>query len=75
MKMTVDTFKYIRNMIKNDPNAVKTNWFDGHKWTDKDGNWYGWTDCGWCEYIYYNGEKWSARTDASGEMMEPEKED
>lgn len=71
--MTNEIFDNIKNRIKNDSTAVKSNWYDGHKWTDTAGNWFGWTDCGYCEYLFYAGEKWTRYYDASGKPTEPER--
>lgn len=71
--MTNTTFDAIKARIKNDPTAVKTNWWDGHKWEDTAGNWYGWEAGGFIEYVFYAGEKWERRTDASGNHLEPVK--
>lgn len=60
--MTLEQFYNLKNRIKSDKGSVKTNWYDGHKWTDPQGNWYGWTDCGYCQYIFYAGEKYTCRT-------------
>lgn len=71
MKMTVETFKYLRDMIKNNPHSEKTKYYDGHKWTDPQGNWYGWSDCGYSETIFYAGDEWHTYTNDKGEMQEP----
>lgn len=60
--MTLEQFINLKNRIKNDKTSVKTNWYDGYKWTDAQGNWYGWTDCGYCKYIFYAGERYTSRT-------------
>ncbi len=56
--ITNEVFESLKKRIKEDAGSVKTNWYDGHKWTDPQGNWYGWTDCGYCEYLFYAGDKW-----------------
>lgn len=71
--MTTEIFDNIKARIKNDPTSVKTNWFDGHKWEDTAGNWYGWESCGYIERIFYAGETWERRTDACGRSLEPER--
>lgn len=73
MGITVETFKYLRDMIKNNPHSEKTNWYDGQKWTDPQGNWYGWTDCGFCEYVFYAGTEWHTYTNHEGKMQLPER--
>lgn len=62
-----ETFEALKNRIKSDKSSVKTNWYDGHKWTDSAGNWYGWESCGYIEYVFYAGIKWERRTLANGD--------
>lgn len=69
--MTNEIFDNLKARIKNDSTSRKTNWFDGHKWEDTAGNWYGWESCGYIEYVFYAGEQWERRTDASGKHLEP----
>ncbi len=58
MNITDKEFDAIKTRIQNDPTAVKTNWYDGHKWEDNSGNWYGWESCGYIEYIFYAGTQY-----------------
>lgn len=59
-------FSSLMVRIKNDPNSIAQSWYDGTKWTDQQGNWYGWTDRGYIEYVFYAGTKWERRTDYKG---------
>lgn len=59
--MTFEDFDTIATRIKYNLSSVKSNWYDGHRYTDPQGNWYGWTDGGYCEYLFYAGEEWERR--------------
>lgn len=65
--MTNEIFDKLMNRIKSDKASVKTNWYDGHKWLDPQGNWYGWESCGFIEYLFYAGTKYERRTDYKGD--------
>lgn len=65
--MTNGVFDNLRNRMKNDPNAVKSPFYDGTKWTDPQGNWYAWESCGYIEYVFYAGTTWKRRTDYKGD--------
>lgn len=67
------TFNEIVKRIKTDPNVQITKFYDGNKYTDPQGNWYGWTDCGYVEHLFYAGDEWTRRTLADGQRTEPEK--
>lgn len=70
--MTNEIFDNLKKRIKSDPSSEKTNWYDGHKWTDNAGNWYGWTDCGYVEHVFYAGEEYTRHTQPDGTPTTPE---
>lgn len=65
--MTNEMFEAMKNRIKADKSSIKTPWYDGHKWTDGFGNWYGWESCGFVEYLFCVGKIWERRTDYKGD--------
>lgn len=69
--MTNMDFNNLKDTIRGNKDAVKIKWYDGLKWTDPHGNWYGWADCGYTESICFSGELWSRTFNASGRPTEP----
>lgn len=70
--MTNEIFDRLKKRIKADETSVKSNWYDGHKWTDCAGNWYGWTNCGFVEHLFYAGEEYTRHTQPDGTPTTPE---
>lgn len=71
--MTNVVFDNLKGIIRNNKNVTKMQWYDGTKYIDSYGNWFGWTDCGYHESLFYAGELWTRTFNASGEPTEPEK--
>lgn len=71
--MTNVVFDNLRGIIRNNKNTIKMNWYDGTKYIDPQGNWFGWTDCGYHESIFYAGELWTRTFGPDGKPTEPEK--
>ncbi len=67
--MKTEIFEALKNRIQTDKDSEKINWYDGEKQTDPQGNWYGWTDGGNYEYLFYAGMKWERHIDYKGEEM------
>lgn len=60
--MTAKTFNKLAQKISNQPGALKTTWYDGHKFVAPNGAWYGWTGCGYYEYLFIDGVQYEKRT-------------
>lgn len=71
--MTNVVFDNLKGIIQNNKNVTKMQWYDGTKYIDSYGNWFGWTDCGYHESLFYAGELWTRTFNANGEPTEPEK--
>lgn len=71
--MNNETFEAIKNRIFTDTNRKGHSWYDGMKYVDPQGNWYGWTDCGMWEYLFYAGTQYRRHALCDGcwsEVME-----
>lgn len=73
--MTNMDFDNLKYTIRSNENVTKKPWYDGTKYIDPQGNWFGWTDCGYHESVFFAGELWTRTFKASGKPTEPVKEE